>query len=165
MLASTLSCSYGIYGPAFELMAHVPRPGSEEYIDNEKYELKAWDLDHPETLAPVIARVNEIRRAEPALQVNRTLRFHHVDNEQLLCFSKRAEDGASAVLVVVNLDPRTTQSGWTALDLEALGLPHDAAFEVTDLMTGASYGWRGAHNFVSLDPAAFPAHLFSIGRK
>jgi starch synthase (maltosyl-transferring) len=161
VLASCLCANYGVYAPAFELMEQTPRePGSEEYLDSEKYQIRHWDLDRPDSLRHFLARCNAVRRAHPALQTNRTLRFHFVDNDALICWSKRA--GSDVVLCVVNLDPWNVQTGWTVLDLEALGLVEDATFTVHDLLTDAHYEWEGAHNFVQLDPAGVPAHVFVI---
>jgi starch synthase (maltosyl-transferring) len=178
VLAATLGASYGIYGPPFELMEHVPRePGSEEYRDSEKYQLRSWDLEREDSLSELIARVNRARRDNPALQSDRGLAFHHVDNDQLLCYSKTAPppeqapagaakaEAANAVLMVVNLDPHHRQSGWTHLDLAALGLEADQPYQVHDLLTGARYLWHGPRNYVELDPAQVPAHLFRIRRR
>ena len=167
VLASTLAASYGIYGPAYELTEHVARPGSEEYIDNEKYELKVWDLDRPDSLRHVIARLNQIRRAHPALQHDRTLRFHATDNEQLLCWSKSERDPAGGdpgdvMLMVVNLDPHHVQAGWVDLDLAALGVDEDGSFQAHDELGGAHFLWRGRHNYVQLDPASMPAHVMAV---
>jgi starch synthase (maltosyl-transferring) len=162
VLASTLASSYGVYGPAFELCEHVPRPGSGEYLDNEKYELKVWDLDRPDSLRPVLTRLNQIRRDNPALHDIRSLRFHPTDNEMLLCYSKRTDDGDNVILVVVNLDPHHTQAGWTALDLEPLGVDPAQPFEIHDLLGDARYLWQGAHNYIELNPHALPAHVFRV---
>jgi starch synthase (maltosyl-transferring) len=162
VLAGTLSSNYGIYGPAFELMAHVPRPGSGEYLDNEKYELKRWDVSHPDSLRHVIARLNRIRRGHPALQDNRNLRFHHADNDAILCFSKRTDDHGDVILVVVNLDSDHRQASFVNLDLPELGLEDGQAFDVHDLMGGARYGWHGSRNYVELDPGVLPVHVFHV---
>src|SRR5262249_35027608 len=140
-------------------------PGSEEYLDSEKYELKHWDIERPDNLKDFIAGINLIRRENPALQGDWSLRFHAVDNDQLICYSKRTDDLANVVLVVVNLDPHHTQSGWTALDLETLGLDRGQPYQVHDLLTGASYIWHGARNYVELDPHRIPAHIFRIRRR
>ena len=162
-LAATLSSNYGIYGPAFELMEHVPRePGSEEYRDSEKYQLREWDLEREESLRDFIARVNHIRRANPALQTNRTLRFHRVDNDQLLAYSKRSLDGSNVMLMVVNMDPQWTQAGWVELPLADLGLPLDGPFIAHDLLSGARYTWSGAWNYVQLNPHAGPVHIMRL---
>ncbi|GIW05469.1 MAG: alpha-1,4-glucan:maltose-1-phosphate maltosyltransferase [Dehalococcoidia bacterium] len=164
ILAATLSSNYGIYGPAFELGEHVAvAPGKEEYLHSEKYEIKRWDLDQPGSLKPLIARVNAIRREQPALHYN-SIRFHSSDNDQFLIYSKRDPMGQNVILVVVNLDPVYTQAGWTRLTMPDLGLGWDDAFVVHDLLTDARYHWRGPHNYVELNPHHLPAHLFRVER-
>jgi starch synthase (maltosyl-transferring) len=169
ILAATLGASYGLYGPPFELMEHEPRErGSEEYLDSEKYELRRWERDSPRSLREMIALVNRIRRDNPALQSDGTLRFHPTDNDQVLCYSKTAEDpalGANLIVVAVNLDPHHVQSAWIDLALPALGLDRDQPFQVHDLLTGARYLWHGSRNFVQLDPAQVPAHLLRVRRR
>ena len=163
ILAATLGASYGIYGPAFELLEHEPaEPGSEEYRHSEKYEVRAWDTAAAEPLRDLIARVNRIRHEHLALQRNDTLRFHPIDNPRLLAYSKRTPDGSDVILVVVNLDPSGVQAGRTALDHDALGLAPDADFTVTDLLSGESFAWRGADNYVELRPPGPPAHVFRV---
>jgi starch synthase (maltosyl-transferring) len=161
-LAATLSSNYGIYGPAFELMEHLARPGSEEYIDNEKYELKRWDVDRSDSLRHFIGRINAIRRAHPALQSQRELRFHDTDNDRLLCFSKGSADDGDVILVVVNLDFDHRQSGWVNLDLHGIGVPADQPFEVHDGISDARYLWSGPVNYVELDPGVMPVHVFHV---
>ncbi|MFL6292191.1 MAG: alpha-1,4-glucan--maltose-1-phosphate maltosyltransferase, partial [Thermoanaerobaculia bacterium] len=164
ILAATLGASYGIYGPPFELMEHLPRErGSEEYLDSEKYQLRQWDLDWPDSLSEMIALVNRIRRENPALQSDPSLRFHRAENEQILCYSKREED--NLILVAVNLDPHHVQASWIELDLAELGLESDQPFQVHDLLTGARYLWHGSRNFVQLDPHQVPAHIFRVRRR
>jgi starch synthase (maltosyl-transferring) len=166
VLAATLGASYGIYGPAFELCENRPRePGSEEYLNSEKYEIKQWELDRPDSLKDFIARVNRIRRENPALQSDWSLFFHQVGNEQIICYSKRSDDLKNVILVVVNLDPRYTQSGWVELDLGELGLDPDESYQVHDLLTGARHLWQGRRNYVELDPRVVPAHVFRLGRE
>lgn len=164
LLAATLTSNYGMYGPAFELGEHVAAPGKEEYIDNEKYEIKDWDLNAPHSIKDLIARVNHIRRENPALHSNESLRFHAIQNDQLLAYSKSTQDLSNIVLIVVNLDVTWTQSGWVGLPLEEFGLAADQPFEVHDLLTDARYQWHGSHNYVELSPA-LPAHIFSIRRQ
>ncbi len=164
ILAATLSSTYGIYGPAFELMEHVARPGSEEYIDNEKYELKSWDIDDPDSLRDVITLVNRIRRENPPLYDNASLVFHHTDNEQLICYSKRDEASDTAILVVVNLDPLHRHSGWVDLDLGKLGIRPDERYQVHDLLGDTRHHWTGPRNYVELDPHVMPAHVFRVRR-
>ena len=134
--------------------------GSEEYLHSEKYEVRHWDLARPESLAPLIATVNAARRAHPALQHNRTLRFHYAENDQLIAYTKTAP-GPDTVLVVVNLEATRRNEGWVHLDLDALGLDAERPFWLHDLLHGVSYEWRGPSNYVVLDPAT-PAHLFQL---
>jgi starch synthase (maltosyl-transferring) len=166
LLASTLSASYGIYGPAFELCeARAVKPGGEEYLDSEKYQLRDWDVESADSLKELIARVNRVRNDNPALRQNRRLRFHTADNEQLLVFSKWSEDKENVVIVVVNLDPHHVQSGWVKLPLAELGLPEEGAFQVHDLISEARYFWSGARNFLELDPQVQPGHIFRVRRR
>jgi starch synthase (maltosyl-transferring) len=166
VLAATLGASYGIYGPAFELGVNAPfKTGGEEYLDSEKYELKQWKLDTPESMQPLITRVNAIRRENPALHRNDQLAFHDISNPQLLAYSKRTGDRENIILVVVNLDPHHAQEGQTMLDLAELGIEARDTFQVHDLLTGARYLWRGAENFVRLDPQQIPAAIFRLRRR
>jgi starch synthase (maltosyl-transferring) len=166
VLAATLGASYGIYGPAFELMEDRARePGSEEYLDSEKYQLRNWDRDRPSSLKELIARINRIRRENSPLQSDHGLSFHPVDNDMLVAYSKTNPAGTESVLVVANVDPHYTQSGWVTIDLRSLGLPTETTFQMDDLLSGARYLWRGSRNFVSLDPQHSPAHIFRVRRR
>ncbi len=163
ILAAMLGANYGIYGPAFELCENVPRePGSEEYLNSEKYEIKDWDFDRADSLKELIARVNRIRRENVALQSDRSLRFHPVDNSQIICFSKSTEDRQNVIVVVVNLDPYHTQSGWVELPLEQLGLSPQQPFQMHDLLTDARYLWHGTRNYVQLNPQSVSAQIFRL---
>ena len=162
ILAATLSSNWGIYGPTFELMEHVPRPGAEEYLDNEKYQLRQWDLTRADSLAPMIKLLNRIRKEQPALHDNATLRFHATDNDFVICYSKRSAEGA--ILAVVNLDPEHTHSAWIDVNAAALDIAPDETFQVHDLLGEARYRWRAGRNFVQLSPQVMPAHLFRIRR-
>ncbi len=164
-LAATLGASYGIYGPAFELLESEARePGSEEYRDSEKYQIRNWSLDRPDSLRDFIARVNGIRRENPALQSDRGLVFHPLDNPALIAYSKATPDRANVIVAVVNLDPHHAQSGWLDLDLPALGITAEQSFQVHDLLSGARFLWSGTRNFVRLDPQA-PAHILRVRRR
>ncbi|MGB8261565.1 MAG: alpha-1,4-glucan--maltose-1-phosphate maltosyltransferase [Terracidiphilus sp.] len=166
LLAATLGANFGIYGPAFELMEHVPiRPGSEEYLNSEKYEVRHWELDRPDSLRPFVTRVNQIRNTNEALQGDWSLRFHTVENEQLIAFTKESEDRSNLILVVINLDPWHTQSGFVALPLDELQIPGDRGFEAEDLLTGDRYLWHGARNYVELNPALKTGHIFKLHRR
>jgi starch synthase (maltosyl-transferring) len=179
ILAATLSSNYGIYGPAYELLEGrpaKPSPGktaSEEYLDSEKYQLRTWDRTDPNSIAPLITQLNQIRHANPALQRNGNLVFHTAPNPSLLAYSKSytppttsgldpdASPLPNTILTIVNLDPTATQTAWLDLNLPALGLPWTGPFQVEDLLTGAIYQWNNQWNYVSLDPT-LPAHIFRI---
>jgi starch synthase (maltosyl-transferring) len=166
VLAATLAASYGLYGPAYELCEHEPRePGSEEYLDSEKYQLRAWDLARPDSLAELIGRLNRIRRENPALHTDAGLRFFPVDNERIICYAKISPEVENAIVAVVNLDPYHPQSGWAELDLDALGLDDDAPFQMHELLSGARYLWSGPRNFVRLDPQGAQAQVFRLRRR
>jgi len=163
ILAATLGASYGIYGPAFELYENRPiRAGSEEYLNSEKYEVRVWNRDNPNSLKDLIRRVNTIRKANPALHGDWSLRFHPTDNAQLIAYSKVSEDLSDMILVVVNLDPHHTQAGWVSVALNEFKLGVDEAYSVHDLLTDARYVWHGSRNFVQLDPSILPAHIFRV---
>lgn len=165
ILAATLSSSIGIYGPAYELQEHVPfKPGSEEYLNSEKYEIRHWDRNSPNSIAPLITRVNQIRRENPALQSNESLHFHAVDNPQLIAYSKSTDDKSNVILTCINLDPRSEQAGWVNLDLGYLGLPSNTQFKLEDLLTGYIYTWNNRTNYIALRPNQMPAHIFRITR-
>jgi starch synthase (maltosyl-transferring) len=166
VLAATLGANYGIYGPAFELLEADPRdPGSEEYLDSEKYQIRHWDLQAPHSLADLITRMNGARRDNVALQSDASLRFCPVDNDSLLCYAKSDAATENLVVTVVNLDPHHVQSGWVELDLRALGIDANAPYQMHDLLSGARFLWNGARNFVQLDPQRAPAHVFALRRK
>jgi len=165
-LAATLSANYGIYGPAFELCENRPKEfGSEEYLDSEKYEIRNWDIESPDSLKDLIGRVNRIRRENPALQSDWSLRFHPVDNEQIICYSKNTEDFSNIVLVIVNLDPHHTHSGWLELPISDWGLEPIRPYQVHDLLSDARYLWHGSRNYVEINPQVVPAHIFRLRRR
>jgi starch synthase (maltosyl-transferring) len=164
-LAATLSSNYGIYGPPFELCESEAFPGTEDYRDSEKYQVRHWDLDRSGHIRDWIARLNEIRREQPALALGGTPRFIDTDNEQLIAYARsvgRVDD--DAVVVVVNLDPHHVQSGWLDLPLEEFGLEEGRPFQADDLLGGGRYLWQGRRSYISLDPAAAPAHVFRLRR-
>ena len=166
LLAATLGANYGVYGPAFELGENRPlRHGSEEYLNSEKYEIRHWDLERPDSLRPLITRINEIRNNNPALQQDWSLKFHFTDNDQLLCYSKESDDRANLLLTVVNLDPRFTQAGFVSLPLDELEIPQDRAFEAEDLLSGERYLWQGPRNYVGLNPSQRSGHILMIHRR
>jgi starch synthase (maltosyl-transferring) len=163
VLAATLGASYGIYGPAFELMDHEPvREGAEEYLDSEKYQLRQWDRKREDSLMPLLGKLNWARRMHPALQQNETLHFHEIENPKLLCYSKQSGD--DVILVIVALDAQAALGGWTNLNMQTLGLRQNERYEAYDLLRGEGYIWNGPHNYVLLDPAAMPAHVLHLRR-
>jgi starch synthase (maltosyl-transferring) len=166
LLAATLGANYGIYGPAFELQENRPvRHGSEEYLNSEKYEIRQWDLQRPDSLRDLIARVNAIRNENAALQNDWSLKFHGADNDQLICYSKESDDRSNLLIMVVNLDPHYTQAGHVTLPLEQLEIPGDRPFEAEDLLTGARYLWQGPRNYVELNPSRLSGHILRIHRR
>jgi starch synthase (maltosyl-transferring) len=171
-LAATLTPTWGVYA-GFELFEHVAvRPGSEEYLDTEKFQLRPRDWAAAEaegrSLAPYLTRLNELRRAHPALQRLRNLRFHATDSDQIICYSKSTTgaDGRTSdtVLVVVNLDPHGARETTVRLDMPALGMEWDDTMAVHDEIAGDTYVW-GQANYVRLDPFHEPAHVFRVERR
>jgi starch synthase (maltosyl-transferring) len=163
LLAATLGANYGIYGPAFEHMEHEPRePGSEEYRDSEKYQLRFRKPAAATGMRELMARVNLIRREHQALQHDRTLRFHPVENDELIAYSKTLPDESDPVVVIVNLDPVHPQSGWVDLRMPELGMDWETPFIVRDLLSGESFAWTGARNFVELHPSHQPGHVLAV---
>ena len=165
VLASMLSPTYGVYS-GFELYEHLNlRPGAEEYLDSEKFQLRPRDyagaLADGRSLAPLLTTLNTIRREHPALHQLRNIRFHPVDNPDLLAFSKRDEDTGDTILVVVTVNPHEWRDGTIALDLPALGMDWDNGLRVVDLLDGSEYHW-GQFNYVRLDPHYRSAHIFQV---
>jgi starch synthase (maltosyl-transferring) len=167
VLASTFSPAWGVYS-GYELFEHRPvREGSEEYLDSEKYELRPRDFEaalaRGESLEPFLARLNEIRRLHPALRELRTLKFHHIDNDALMAYSKFDPVTGDAVLVVVTLNPFGSEEGTLWLDMGALAMQPYDRFWVRDEITGEEYQW-GQSNYVRLDPAKAVAHVLNMPR-
>jgi len=165
VLAATLSSSYGIYGPAFELCVTEAIPNKEEYQNSEKYEIKLWNWDAPGNLKDFLARLNTVRRDNPALQTTWNLRFHSVDNESLLFYSKASDDLSNVILIVVNLDPHHTQSGWVTVPIQELGISPEEPYLVHELLGDEKYIWQGERNYVSIDPHRTPAHIFRVRKR
>ncbi len=160
-LAATLSSSWGIYS-GYELCEGTPLPGREEYLDSEKYQLKARDWNKPGNIKPFLTRLNRARRENPALQSYANIDFIPADNEHILAFHKWSDDGQDRIIVVVNLDPRQRHESHIHLPLDDLGLPHGEDFEVEDVLFEEVYQWRESTNFVSLDPRTKPVHLLKV---
>jgi starch synthase (maltosyl-transferring) len=166
VLAATLAGNFGIYGPTYELMESAPRePGSEEYRDSEKYQLRHWSLERPDSLWSLLARMNRIRRENPALQSDDSLAFCKIDNDQLIAYVKEDAASGNVILTVVNLDPHQAQSGWVDLDIEALNVGAEQPYQVHDLLSDQRYIWRGRRNYVLLEPHRSPAHVLRLRRR
>lgn len=162
VLAATLGANYGIYS-GFELGENTPvRPGSEEYLDSEKYQIKPRDFDRADSIAPLIGRVNAIRRAHPALQYNSGFLVHETDNPHLLCYSRLSPDGSDRLLVIVNLDPANMQHGWIRVPSADWDLPAGGLMHVHDLLSDEQYYWSGDWHYVRLDPQVRVAHILEV---
>jgi len=163
ILAATLSSNYGIYGPTYELCVNQAREAnSEEYLDSEKYAIREWDLHQPHSLAAMITQVNKIRQENACLQSNLNLNFHFVDNEQIICYCKFTDDKKNILVMVINLDPHHSQSGWLEFPIENFGINSHETYLMHDLITDAKYLWQGSRNYVELDPQKLGAHIFKI---
>ncbi len=165
ILAATLSASYGIYGPAYELGIAAALDGKEEYLNSEKYEIKQWDWNAPGNIRPLLERVNRIRRQNPSLQSTRNIEVYPIDNESLLCYGKTTADKSNITVTVVNIDPHHRQSGWVRLPLEHLEIDPRTPFLAHDLLTDDRYIWQGAVNYVELDPRIMPAHILHVQKR
>ena len=159
LLASTLSASYGIYGPPFELFVSEAIPGEEEYIDSEKFEIRCWSWNDPRNMRELISRVNRIRRENPALQTNRNLQFCETDNDNVICYLKGTTDRSNLLLVIVSLDPFNSQECIVSIPLEALGVTSGHPYLVHDLLTDEKNIWHDERNRVALNIHAIPAKI------
>jgi len=162
VLAATLSSSYGIYS-GYELCENEAVPGTEEYLNSEKYEIKVRDWHKPGNIREFIARVNQIRRENIALQDFPNLRFLETDSDQILCYAKWSPDKGNIILVAVNLDPFQAHYCTAVVPPEVVGVAPGQHYEVTDLLTGANYTWSD-RNYVRLDPSIQPAHILRVGK-
>ena len=162
ILAATLSSSYGIYGPLFELGVNKAYPDKEEYIDSEKYEVRQWDWNRNTKIKELITQLNSIRRGNPALQTSWDIKFHETDHSQLICYSKTDQNGDNKLLIVVSLDSVNTLEGWVKVPLDDFGLDFHNPFVMRDLISGIRYSWKEEWNYIKLDPREMPAHLFRL---
>lgn len=165
VLAATLSSNYGVYGPAFELYEQEALEGKEEYLHSEKYEIRHWDWDREGNLKDFIARINKVRRENPALQDTWNVRFFDVENDYVMCYAKTTEDLSNIIIVTVNLDPYHKQSGWVNIPMEELGVDPHQPYLVHDLLSDSKYIWHGKRNFIELDPQVVPAHIFRVRKR
>jgi starch synthase (maltosyl-transferring) len=162
ILAATLGASYGIYS-GFELFENRPAaPGSEEYLESEKYQYRRWNWEQPNRLNNLIRTVNIIRHTQPALQYNDSLQFHLTTSDDLIAYSKAAP-GGPRILTVVSLDPLEPRDGWVCVSLPDDTVEDDEVYTVRDLLAEHRYVWRGAWNYVRLEPT-LPAHILHVDR-
>ncbi len=162
VLAATLSSSYGIYS-GYELCENEAVPGTEEYLNSEKYEIKVRDWHKPGNIREFIARVNQIRRENVALQDFLNLRFLETDSDDILCYAKWSPDRGNVIIIAVNLDPLSAHYCTAVVSPDLIGAAPGQPYEVTDLLTGASYIWSD-RNYVRLDPSVQPAHILRVGK-
>jgi starch synthase (maltosyl-transferring) len=162
ILAGTLSSSYGIYGPVYEFGINQPQGSKEEYIDNEKYEIKHWDWQAATRIGEVITRVNRIRKQNPALQSTWNIAFGETSNDQVMCYAKRDERSGNMIIVALNLDVHQTQAAYIKIPFEQLGIAPPPAYRVTDLLSGERYRWGDDWNYVELTPDRMPAHILKL---
>ena len=151
-LAATLSGLWGVYN-GFELCDAAPMPGKEEYLDSEKYEIRVWDYKRPGNIVADITRLNQIRRANPALHTHLGVTFHRGDNDQMLVYSKSTPERDNVVLVAVNMNPHAPQFSNVELARSAFGLPDHAPLQIENLLTGEREMWLDWHRGIYLDPA------------
>ncbi len=165
VLAATLSSNYGIYGPAFELCITDALPGKEEYVHSEKYEIKNWDRNQTGTIRDLIAKVNRIRKDNPALHTTGNLSFFKVENDSLIFYGKATADLSNIILVIVNLDPFHTQTGWVRVPLDQFRLDSTQPYLVHDLLSEDKYIWQGESNLVEINPRVIPAKIFRVRKR
>ena len=162
VLAATLSSSYGVYGPPYDLFINEAIPGKEEYLDSEKYEVRCWDWDDPRNMRDLIARVNAIRRHNAALQTTWNTRFCETDNDNIICYLKSTADRTNMLLIAVSLDPFGSQSGRFRIPLERVRIVPGQPYLVHDLLNGAMNLWHGEWNQVELSAQEVPAKIWRI---
>jgi starch synthase (maltosyl-transferring) len=165
VMAATLSSNYGIYGPVFEFGLNVPHPEREEYIDNEKYEIKYYDWHSMNRLRKLMANVNKIRKQNTALQTTWNIYFAETHNNQLLCYGKTDDEKQNRIFVAVNMDPNFTQGSMIKVPIDEMGISADRSYDMLDLLTGYRYTWNGEWNYVELNPHIFPVHIFRVEQK
>jgi starch synthase (maltosyl-transferring) len=161
-LAATLSSNYGIYGPPYEFCENTPVEGKEEYRDSEKYEIKKYDWKRTNRMTDIIAMLNKARKENPALQSTWNIRFLNLANVNLIAYLKATDDLTSIMLVVVNLDPHTKQSGYVQLPMDAIKIQWPLNVKLHDLITDELYTWTQEWNYIELDPYVMPFHLFKV---
>ena len=160
-MSASLAGNYGIFGPTYEYLYHAPYAGKEEYVFSEKYEIKWWNWEHRNKLTYIITQVNKIRRENSAFHNTNNIDFCQIDNDQLLAYLKIAADG-NRILCITSLDGHNRQGGFVKIPLWKINKNESESYRVHDLLSGATYIWKGNTNFVELDPNILPFHLFRI---
>lgn len=161
-LAATLSSNYGMYGPPYEFFENQPVEGKEEYFNSEKYEIKTYDWRKTNRMTDLVTLLNKARRENPALQSTWNLQFCTIENSNLIAYVKTTDDLSNCVLVVVNLDQHTKQSGYVQIPKERLRLGDKINLKLHDLITDEHFTWTQEWNFVELEPNKLPFHLFKV---
>lgn len=164
ILAATLSSNYGLYGPVYEFGLNTPMPGKEEYVDNEKYEIRHWNWDQYTRIKEFITRINKIRKENPALQSTWNISFLETTNEQIICYKKEDKASGNTLIIVVNLDVFNTQSAQIRVPAKMLNIAPGSSYTVYDLLSREHYRWKDEWNFVQLNPYEIPAHILIIER-
>jgi len=164
ILAATLSSNYGLYGPVYEFGINAPHGVKEEYIDNEKYEVKHWDWNKYTRIGEVITRLNRIRKENTALQSTWNIDFAETSNDQIICYVKTDKKTGNSLIIVVNLDVFNTQSATVKIPMPKLDLDYKDSYKVTDLLSGSRYTWS-EYNYVELNPNQMPAHIFKVEKQ
>ncbi len=165
ILAGTISSNYGIYGGAYITCQNEPYPGKEEYVNNEKYELKNWDLDAPGNIRREVTLLNKIRKENPALHETNNISVGETNNPNILFYVKATEDLSNIIMTVVNVDPYNRQTGMVRVPVSDLGLPAEGPYEIENLLSDKTYTWKGEWNYVELDPAIMPAQIFRVKKR
>ena len=160
-MAATMSSNVGVYGPVYEFMDSEAVPGKEEYHNSEKYEFRHWDWERENKIIVIMRKINEARKAFPSLQQTNTIEFCEVQNDNIIAYVKHDDLKRCYTLMIVSLDAYYSQEGTVKLPLHQLGLEHQDAFLVEDVITGNQYQWHSQWNFVALHPT-LPFHLFKI---
>jgi len=162
LLAATLSSNYGLYGPVYEFGLNTPRPGKEEYIDNEKYEIKHWPWHEYTRIGEIITMVNRIRKENKALQSTWNIELSETTNEQIICYTKTDRKSGNSLIIAVNLDVNNRQAAYVKIPLQHLNLAPGQSYRVHDLLSGSTYRWQDEWNYIELNPFEMPAHIFKI---
>ena len=162
LLAATLSSNYGLYGPVYEFGLNKPRPGKEEYIDNEKYEVRHWDWDQYTRIREIITRINKIRKQNPAFHSTWNISLVETTNDQVICYTKNDKKNRNALIMAANLDLFNTQGAHVRIPVSDLGIDPDKPYIVHDLLSGSRYHWQNEWNYVELNPYEMPVHVFKV---